>query len=57
MRRSVDELAGALGRLLDDPARRAALVAAGHAQFARFGWRRAARETLASYERALATSR
>jgi glycosyltransferase involved in cell wall biosynthesis len=54
---SVDELAGAIGRLLADPARRAELVTRGRAQFARFGWRRAALETLASYERALATSR
>jgi glycosyltransferase involved in cell wall biosynthesis len=55
--RSVAELAASLGRLLDDPGRRAELVAAGHLQFARFGWRRAALETLASYERLLATSR
>jgi glycosyltransferase involved in cell wall biosynthesis len=54
---SVDELAGAIGRLLADPARRAELVALGREQLARFGWRRAALETLASYERALATSR
>jgi alpha-1,3-rhamnosyl/mannosyltransferase len=53
----VDELAGSLGRLLDDPARRAELVALGHEQFGRFGWRRAALETLASYERVLPTSR
>ena len=52
----VDELAGAIGRLLGDARRRAELVAAGHEQFARFGWARAARETLASYERVL-TSR
>jgi glycosyltransferase involved in cell wall biosynthesis len=50
---NVDELAGALGRLLDDPARRAELVALGHEQFGRFGWGRAALETLASYDRVL----
>jgi glycosyltransferase involved in cell wall biosynthesis len=54
---SVDELAAAIGRLLADPARRAELVALGHTQFGRFGWPRAARETLASYERVLAASR
>jgi glycosyltransferase involved in cell wall biosynthesis len=54
---SVDELADAIGRLLADPARRAELVALGHTQFGRFGWPRAARETLASYERVLAASR
>jgi glycosyltransferase involved in cell wall biosynthesis len=50
----VDELARALRRLLDDPGRRARLVEAGHVQLARFSWQRCARETLASYERALA---
>jgi glycosyltransferase involved in cell wall biosynthesis len=54
---SVDALAAAIGRLLADPARRAELVALGHQQFGRFGWARAARETLASYERVLAASR
>ena len=47
------ELARELGRLLDDPGRRAELVTAGRRQFARFGWRRTALETLASYELAL----
>jgi glycosyltransferase involved in cell wall biosynthesis len=51
----VDELARALSRLLGDPGRRAHLVAAGHLQLARFSWQRCARETLASYERALAS--
>jgi glycosyltransferase involved in cell wall biosynthesis len=51
----VDKLAGAIGRLLGDAPRRSALVAAGHEQFTRFGWARAARETLASYERVLAS--
>jgi glycosyltransferase involved in cell wall biosynthesis len=52
----VDELARALSRLLEDPGRRARLVEAGHLQLARFSWQRCARETLASYERALASS-
>jgi glycosyltransferase involved in cell wall biosynthesis len=52
----VDELARALSRLLEDPRRRARLVEAGHLQLARFSWQRCARETLASYERALASS-
>jgi glycosyltransferase involved in cell wall biosynthesis len=52
----VDELARALSRLLEDPGRRARLVEAGHLQRARFSWQRCARETLASYERALASS-
>jgi alpha-1,3-rhamnosyl/mannosyltransferase len=51
----VDELARALSRLLEDPGRRARLVEAGHLQLARFSWQRCARETLASYERALAS--
>jgi glycosyltransferase involved in cell wall biosynthesis len=53
--RDVGELAAVLHRLLDDPSRRAALVAAGTRQLARFSWRRAADATLASYERALAS--
>jgi glycosyltransferase involved in cell wall biosynthesis len=52
---SVDELACALRRLLEDPERRARLVEAGKLQFARFSWQRCARETLASYERVLAS--
>jgi glycosyltransferase involved in cell wall biosynthesis len=51
--RSVPGLALALQRLLDDPARRAELVAAGRERFGRFSWARTARETLASYELAL----
>jgi glycosyltransferase involved in cell wall biosynthesis len=52
---SVDDLARALRHLLEDPRRRARLVEAGHRQFVRFSWQRCARETLASYERALAS--
>jgi glycosyltransferase involved in cell wall biosynthesis len=51
--RSVPKLALELERLLGDATRRAGLVAAGRKQLARFSWRRAALETLASYERAL----
>jgi glycosyltransferase involved in cell wall biosynthesis len=50
---NVPELARELGRLLDDPGRRAELVTAGRRQFARFTWRRTALETLATYELAL----
>ncbi len=53
--RSVPDLAIALQRLLDDPARRAELVRAGRAQLARFDWARTARETLATYELALSS--
>jgi glycosyltransferase involved in cell wall biosynthesis len=49
-------MARELGRLLDDPTRRAELVRAGRRQFASFSWARAARETLASYELALAAA-
>jgi glycosyltransferase involved in cell wall biosynthesis len=53
--RDVGDLARGLSRLLDGPSRRAELVAAGTRQLARFSWRRTADETLASYERALAS--
>jgi glycosyltransferase involved in cell wall biosynthesis len=43
----VDAIAGALGRLADDPALRAELAARGRARAAAFTWERAARETLA----------
>lgn len=39
-----DALAEALGRVLDDDARRAELVAAGHRNLARFSWDRTARD-------------
>jgi glycosyltransferase involved in cell wall biosynthesis len=51
--RNVDELGASMLRLLEDPARRAELVSAGTRQAATFSWRRAALETLATYERAL----
>lgn len=49
--RSPVDLARRIGLLLDDPARRAELVAAGAARAGLFSWDRAARETLASYAR------
>jgi glycosyltransferase involved in cell wall biosynthesis len=51
---STEGIAGALRSLLDDPALRARLIARGREQAARFSWDRTARETVASYERALA---
>jgi glycosyltransferase involved in cell wall biosynthesis len=50
-------IAAALTRLLDDPERRAELVARGHERWKAFSWERAAEETLAVYERALAQAR
>ena len=46
-------IAAALTRLLDDPERRAELVARGHERWKAFSWERAAVETLEVYERAL----
>ena len=46
-------IAAALTRLLDDPERRAELVARGHERWKAFSWERAAAETLEVYERAL----
>ena len=50
-------VAGALERLIGDAALRERLVALGHARAAQFTWARTARDTLASYERALAAKR
>jgi glycosyltransferase involved in cell wall biosynthesis len=47
------EIAGALERLLSDPAEAERLRQAGYAQARRFTWTATARGTLASYERAL----
>jgi glycosyltransferase involved in cell wall biosynthesis len=52
-----DAIAAALTRLLDDPERRAELVARGHERWKAFSWERAAEETLEVYERALAQTR
>jgi glycosyltransferase involved in cell wall biosynthesis len=52
--RRPDEVAGALGSLLADPAQAARLGAAGRARAARFSWRATAERTLQSYERAWA---
>jgi glycosyltransferase involved in cell wall biosynthesis len=52
--RSADELAEALGRLLDDQALRDRLIAAGLARAADFTWERAARSTADVYRAALA---
>jgi glycosyltransferase involved in cell wall biosynthesis len=49
--RSPAAIASEIGRLLDDPERRARLVSAGRARVDEFSWRRAAKETLAVYER------
>ena len=48
-----EEIAAAVGRLLTDRALAEELAAKGRRRAARFSWRRAAEETLASYERAL----
>ncbi len=50
-------LADALQRLLHDPDLRARLSAAGRERAAQFTWERCARETVAVYERSLASSR
>jgi glycosyltransferase involved in cell wall biosynthesis len=49
---SVDSIADGIRRVLDEPALRAELVAAGHARSEPFRWRRTAVETLAVLERA-----
>jgi glycosyltransferase involved in cell wall biosynthesis len=49
-------IAAAIDRLLEDPARRNELVARGRERWGEFSWERAAAETLAVYERALARS-
>jgi glycosyltransferase involved in cell wall biosynthesis len=51
---SVEAIAGAVGHLLEDGALRSRLAARGREQAARFSWERTARETVASYRRALA---
>jgi len=50
-------IGAAIERLLGDAALRARLAAAGRARAAQFSWERAARETAASYERALGGER
>lgn len=49
--RTPGDIARRMGELLDDPARRTALVAAGAERVQRFSWERAAEETLAVYGR------
>jgi glycosyltransferase involved in cell wall biosynthesis len=49
----VTAAAGAILRLLDDPALRASLVAAGHARAALFTWERTAEQTMAAYRELL----
>ncbi len=46
-------IAAALTLLLDDPARRAELIARGRERWKAFSWERAAKQTLGVYERAL----
>jgi alpha-1,3-rhamnosyl/mannosyltransferase len=53
---SVDELAGALRRVLTDGELAAGLRARGRERCARFTWENTARQTLASYRRALGDS-
>jgi len=53
--RDPSAIAAALRRLLQDPQRARELTARGRARVERFTWQRAARDVLASYERALAT--
>ncbi len=51
----VQELAGAIGTLLDDPERRARMGAAGRRRVEeRFSWRSVAEATVAAYERVIA---
>jgi glycosyltransferase involved in cell wall biosynthesis len=52
--RSIEGIAGAIRSLLQDPALCARLVERGRVRAASFSWERTARETVASYERALA---
>ncbi len=51
----VEAMRDAIGRLLDDPALRQRLAAAGRKRAASFTWERAAEGTISSYERALAS--
>jgi glycosyltransferase involved in cell wall biosynthesis len=51
---SVADIAGAIGRLLDDEELRTELVARGHERAALFSWLRTAEGTLAAYDAALA---
>jgi alpha-1,3-rhamnosyl/mannosyltransferase len=46
-------IAAAVGRVLDDPDRRAELIDRGRRRWPTFSWRRTAQETLAVYDRAL----
>jgi glycosyltransferase involved in cell wall biosynthesis len=54
---SVDAIAGAIRRILKDQALTARLAEAGRARAEGFSWERAARETLATYDRALRSAR
>lgn len=54
---SVEAIAQALRRVLDDAAERARLAEAGRRRAAEFSWERTARETVAVYERALSARR
>ncbi len=47
---AVEAIAGAIRRVVDDPALRAQMITAGFAQAARFTWEAAARQTLAALE-------
>lgn len=55
--RRPDTIAATIAELLADAELRRGLAEAGRARATRFSWRRAARETAASYERALAAPR
>lgn len=53
---SVDDLAGAMARLLRDEVLRAELAGLGRARASRLSWRKAAESTVGSYARAVAAS-
>ncbi|TMR05593.1 glycosyltransferase family 4 protein [Actinomadura soli] len=51
------EIGTALGGLIDDPSRRAELAEAAHTRSLQFSWSSSARDHMASYQRAVDTSR
>jgi glycosyltransferase involved in cell wall biosynthesis len=52
---NIEDMRSALERVVEQPGRRQALIEAGHLQHRRFSWDRCAEETLAVYERLLAS--
>ena len=53
---SVDELAAAMLRVINEPALRASMIAKGRGRAAQFGWDRVANQTMAVYLRCLANN-